>query len=292
LQYGGNFNTFCSAGGNTDSDNDGVGDFCDNCPLTDNAGQEDMDEDGTGDVCDNCPENANANQVDVDDDGKGDICDNCPVDANADQNDVDLDELGDACDPGFSILLAQKYIVSFIEAETGDQEVTESIDNSFSRIYKSVCYEFFNNALDGVDNLILNVNTFMANGSLSIARGNQLLEMAQAMIEGINDGTIECNSAQGNSSFEQELKVNEMKVQLRPNPATTEVVLQIEQVVESEITIQMYDARGVFVLERSLSPGTQQFKIDLNEQQVVAGIYYLKIAGERETLVQSFLVVQ
>lgn len=41
-------------------------------------GQEDTDSDGYGDVCDNCPENCNPNQLDADNDGLGDVCDSDP----------------------------------------------------------------------------------------------------------------------------------------------------------------------------------------------------------------------
>ena len=44
----------------TDSDGDGVGDVCDNCPNDSNTDQLDSDEDGIGDVCD----------TDDDDDGE------------------------------------------------------------------------------------------------------------------------------------------------------------------------------------------------------------------------------
>jgi subtilisin-like proprotein convertase family protein len=39
----------------SDLDADGVGDVCDNCPMTENPGQEDSDDDGIGDVCDPFP---------------------------------------------------------------------------------------------------------------------------------------------------------------------------------------------------------------------------------------------
>jgi Thrombospondin type 3 repeat len=108
-----------------DTDEDGVADTSDNCPLTPNTDQLDQDGDGVGNVCDsdldgdnvdnipdNCPEIANAGQEDLDNDGIGDACDsdidgdsvpddedNCPLTPNTDQADNDGDGIGDACDP-------------------------------------------------------------------------------------------------------------------------------------------------------------------------------------------------
>jgi hypothetical protein len=118
---------FLSFGAGTDTDNDGVIDSADNCPLIPNPLQEDADGDGIGDACDsftdtdgdgiedaldNCPLVANPFQEDADGDGIGDACDtdidgdgvlntvdNCPLDANADQLDTDGDGIGDVCDP-------------------------------------------------------------------------------------------------------------------------------------------------------------------------------------------------
>jgi len=87
----------------TDTDNDGLGDACDddddadgidddedNCPQTGAVGGQgvaDTDLDGVGDICDNCPATQNAAQTDIDGDGRGDACD----------ADVDADGV---CDPG------------------------------------------------------------------------------------------------------------------------------------------------------------------------------------------------
>jgi hypothetical protein len=57
-----------------DTDEDGVGDVCDNCQGDDSV---DADQDGAPDACDNCADISNPDQADGDQDGIGDECDNC-----------------------------------------------------------------------------------------------------------------------------------------------------------------------------------------------------------------------
>lgn len=71
-----------------DTDADGIGNNADNCPETANADQTDSDEDGRGDACDD----------DADNDGILDTDDNCPDASNPGQTDTDADGQGDACD--------------------------------------------------------------------------------------------------------------------------------------------------------------------------------------------------
>jgi len=78
----------CSIVVNNDGDNDGVNDEVDNCPSTSNGNQLDTDNDGIGDICDD----------DDDNDGILDFEDNCPLIVNPLQLDTDSDGIGDVCD--------------------------------------------------------------------------------------------------------------------------------------------------------------------------------------------------
>jgi hypothetical protein len=79
-----------------DTDNDGIGDVCDNCPSDP---QNDADGDGVCGGIDNCPGVSNPDQADSDNDGVGDVCDNCPTTCNPGQLDANGNGIGDLCDP-------------------------------------------------------------------------------------------------------------------------------------------------------------------------------------------------
>jgi hypothetical protein len=76
-----------------DQDGDGITDTIDNCPAVSNSSQYDSDDDGLGNDCDNDPYG-----YDTDGDGHTGYNDNCPNTYNPDQANIDNDSYGDACD--------------------------------------------------------------------------------------------------------------------------------------------------------------------------------------------------
>jgi len=88
---------------------------------------EDSDGDGVGDDCDNCPTVSNADQADYDDEGIGDACDNCPFYWNPSQYDSNFDGIGDTCTfdqstpsgNDVSIALGNDIIMTFENISTG-----------------------------------------------------------------------------------------------------------------------------------------------------------------------------
>lgn len=97
----------------SNSDADGIGDACDNCPFVSNASQADFDQDRIGDVCD--PDD-DGDTVNEDGDGSGTpgdhpcvggatagCDDNCPSIGNSNQADFDSDGRGDVCESGAAL---------------------------------------------------------------------------------------------------------------------------------------------------------------------------------------------
>ncbi|MEE8169235.1 MAG: choice-of-anchor U domain-containing protein, partial [Phycisphaerae bacterium] len=118
------FRLFLGQSTGTDTDGDGIADASDNCPMNPNGSQSDADDDGLGDVCDDDLDNdcipdqfdtdpttpgpdddtdgdGILDRCDMDDDGDGvpDFQDNCSKTANFNQVDQDGDGQGDACRP-------------------------------------------------------------------------------------------------------------------------------------------------------------------------------------------------
>ncbi|MDY0002178.1 MAG: thrombospondin type 3 repeat-containing protein, partial [Polyangia bacterium] len=107
-----------------------------------NPGQTDTDDDGVGDHCDNCRWKGNPDQVNSDADEHGDACDNCPEVSNQDQADWNADGLGDAwqdtdddgvidlydCEPGSGMLAYDLDTDGVCEPEPGFNQADCELD--------------------------------------------------------------------------------------------------------------------------------------------------------------------
>lgn len=120
-----------------DSDQDGISDSDDNCPLVANPDQADRDGDGFGDACDPCIDGPQTG-TDNDHDGVDDGCDPCLTGANTDedgdgfldgcdvcpgvpddQTDTDGDGVGDVCDTDPTVMNHRVFFDGFSPARPG-----------------------------------------------------------------------------------------------------------------------------------------------------------------------------
>lgn len=95
LEPGDGCDSYCAL--EVDSDDDGIFDHYDNCPLIFNPMQKDVDDDGIGDECDNCIDTPNPEQTDLNHNGIGDACEE--IEICDDGIDNDADGLTDCDDP-------------------------------------------------------------------------------------------------------------------------------------------------------------------------------------------------
>ncbi len=239
-----------------DTDQDGIADDLDNCPLAANPDQQDLDGDGIGDLCDedidgdginnevdNCINFPNPDQFDSNGNGIGNPCepdadgdgdgipnaeDNCPLLANADQSDIDQDGIGDTCD--------------------------EDIDG------------------DGVPNALDNCPS------------TPNPDQASSNATGMGDA---CNMIVST----EELELGPEGIQIVPNPATDLAQLQFELLQSADLHIRVMDTRGAQIVHQYLgtrSPG--QYLESLPITQLVPGIYFVELQSDRKVQTARLVV--
>jgi hypothetical protein len=256
-----------------DDDNDGVGNNIDNCLSIPNPDQLDTDNDGMGDVCDddddndgildvndNCSLTANADQADDNNDGIGNVCDtdndtilnaddNCPDIANTDQNDFDNDGLGDVCDDDID-----NDGVLNVNDTCNDTPLGDVINANGCSVFTLPS-----------NNFLLQITSESCrtsnNGSISIT-ANESLNY---------NGTLTGNGINTNSAFTTSTNFNDLEA----GNYTVCITVENQAIYEQcfNVTITQPEDLAVF---SSRSNSTQTVTLDLNG----ASEYYIEFNGD------------
>ena len=318
---------FWKIGGCDDSDTDGICDSDDNCPSDPNPGQEDTDTDGNGDACDpcpndpyddadtdgicgnvdNCPYTPNPGQENADGDTNGDSCDPCPLDpdddidadglcanedncpgtANADQADLDGDGTGDACDPYLDFAGAVTTLTTYINGLgiPGANGLINKLEQALDKCNDGKP----TSAINQLNAFINQVEDFRGD-PLTNVQADYLVASAQAIIDGINDGTIDCSGSSSliappNNSMINTAQAN--AISLLPNPASKKVTLQLDSSLENG-TINLMDVDSKLMRTWGLTPGTLQYDLDI--AGLKSGVYLVQVLSKKETIVKKLVV--
>ena len=267
----------CPFDADNDIDGDGVCGDIDNCPSTYNPNQLDTDGDGIGDVCDecpfdadndidgdgvcgdidNCPSTYNPNQLDTDGDGIGDVCDECPFDAD---NDADGDGVCgnlDIC-PGFD-----DTIDSDGDGVPDGCDLCEGNDDTLDTDTDGIP--------DGCDNCIETYNPDQSDSD-----GN-----------GIGDACEEVTSTQ-EQTF---LKLSE-DISAYPNPAKDVLNVAYKYEYDTNVTIQIYNINGSLIYDftdNNYIKGTSVIKqIDIS--RIANQTVIVKLITKGESISKSVII--
>ena len=130
-----------------DTDNDGIADPFDNCIDAPNPDQTDTDNNGVGDACNDAE--------DTDGDEWANNLDNCPDDPNPGQENIDGDEFGNACDP-FPENPNNELAQALADLEQAQQDLA-MCEQELAECREPACIPTHNNekgprCSDGIDN--------------------------------------------------------------------------------------------------------------------------------------------
>ena len=216
----------------------------------------DIDGDGIADAVDNCIRRANPTQADGDLDGVGDACDVCATIPGTSQIDTDRDRIGDDCDNCPTVKNGRQ----------GDRDG------------------------DGVGNLCDNC-PFVANPNQEDCDNNGIGDACD-MSSCIGGGNSHQNATNSNVEAREDENGAAVKAfQVTPNPASDQLYLDVSSYLKQEVQIQMVSITGQVVWSyEAAAQSTGKINVNLSDQQIGAGFYYIVLQTEDGTTTQSVVV--
>ena len=134
------YNIYCPFSDGIDSDEDGVYDLCDNCPIHYNPEQLDRDRDKKGDICDSSASSSSSSDNDDDDDDNGDDNGDDEIICKEDNECGTNSFIGNAfCSQNNKKVLQTFRSFSCNNPDTKDSECSSSLENKTIETCSNIC---------------------------------------------------------------------------------------------------------------------------------------------------------
>ncbi|MCB9286087.1 MAG: T9SS type A sorting domain-containing protein [Lewinellaceae bacterium] len=244
----------------------------------------------SGATCGRCP-CLNDPDNDIDEDGVcGDI-DNCPDVFNLDQADFDRDGLGDACDPTVSITGVVNNLDVYIEGLNLNRGMATALTRRLDKAIYRFCSGYPTSYVISNLNSIIDYVEFQSGANIPVEAANYIIAQAQALIDALNEGTVECGS--GNSTalrpgiISPEQSTEALSIQIHPNPVQGRLTVAFGEETSTPQHIHLMDMNGRMVRERVAEEGL--LNTEVNVEGLPAGLYILHVENGAQS--RQFKVV-
>ena len=245
------------------------------------------------DNCDNILEEG----FDLDNDGITYCLDNCPATPNPTQSDLDLDGLGDACDPGTSINTVVDNLNNYIGGIGLGIGTERALTIRLSQVASKFCRGQNPDVIIAQLNSIINYVQHHSGGQIPEADAEYIIAQLQALIAAIQAGTVKCEtegvSTPSSGILTRTVSAESPGFELYPNPTTGPITLDLQNYQEQKVSITIHNAFGQQVF--SQMEGTLEVPsiyLDLTEQPLPNGVYFLSVIAEGERQVKQFVLAR
>ena len=241
----------------------------------------DSDQDGVGNACDNCPTVANSDQVDSDEDGYGDACDLCPLDPNkispgqcgcgVPDTDSDCDGIADCND----------------QCNGGN----DAIDNNNDGNPDCHVYPGYNNLPSSWKcGTTKNPKVYICHQGLTICVADNAVQAH------LNHGDYlgpclqsNCNGNQIKIDITSNDAIHSEHFEVYPNPTRDNIYIKLLQHSYGPVAINIYNSLGINVTSMQFE-ARHNAALEIDTQPLESGIYYIKIRTSEEESVMPVCI--